>query len=38
VDGLIYWALVTKGYLLGLIQGTDHIDKDWTSSSLGSMT
>ena len=28
-------GLTTKGYLLDLIQGANHIDKDWTSSLFG---
>ncbi len=32
---LSLYALITKGYFLGLRQDIDHFDRDWASSSFG---
>ena len=34
--GLVLWALITKDYLLGIIQGVERFHRDWVSSSLRS--
>ena len=34
--GLVLWALITKDYLLGIIQGVERFHRDWVSLSLRS--